>query len=172
MPVSLYDATIATFIQIIGGVEGFLARGLDHCGENGIDPEDIVATRLHQDMLPFRFQVNSVVHHSLGAVAAVRAGSFSPNPGPELNYAGLQKQLSDARAELERVSREEVEGFVGKDCVFKFGEHALPFTAENFLLSFSVPNFFFHATTAYDILRQKGVPLGKRDFIGRLRMKR
>jgi hypothetical protein len=122
-------------------------------------------------MLPFRFQVNSVVHHSLGAIAGVRAGVFAPNPGPELSYAGLQKLVSDARGALEAVSREEVEGFIGKDCAFKFGERQVPFTAENFLLSFSVPNFFFHATTAYDILRQKGVPLGKRDFMGRLRIK-
>ena len=60
----------------------------------------------------------------------------------------------------------------GRDVAFQFGERKLPFTAEEFLMSFSLPNFFFHATTAYDILRHKGVPLGKRDFMGRLRIKR
>ena len=58
-----------------------------------------------------------------------------------------------------------------KDVVFALGDHKLPFTAEGFLMSFSLPNFYFHATTAYDILRTNGVPLGKRDFMGRLNMK-
>ena len=171
MAISLYDATVATFIQIVGGVEGVLVRGLDHFGDRAIDPEEILMMRLHSDMLPFRFQVNSVVHHSLGAIAGVRQGQFAPSPGPELTYAGLQKHVSEAKTELEAISREEVEGFVGKPCAFKFGERVVPFTAENFLLSFSMPNFFFHAATAYDILRQQGVPLGKRDFMGRLRIK-
>ena len=61
---------------------------------------------------------------------------------------------------------------VGRDVSFKVGDRALPFTAEGFLMSFSLPNFFFHATTAYDILRHRGVPLGKRDFMGRLKLKR
>ena len=60
----------------------------------------------------------------------------------------------------------------GRDVVFHLGEHKLPFTAEGFLMSFSLPNFYFHATTAYDILRTNGVPLGKRDFMGRLKMKK
>jgi hypothetical protein len=65
-----------------------------------------------------------------------------------------------------------VNALVGRDVAFQFGDRKLPFTAEEFLMSFSLPNFFFHATTAYDILRHKGVPLGKRDFMGRLRIKR
>jgi hypothetical protein len=59
----------------------------------------------------------------------------------------------------------------GKDVVFEIGGRKMPFTAEGFLMSFSLPNFYFHAATAYDILRMKGVPLGKRDFMGQMRMK-
>ena len=66
----------------------------------------------------------------------------------------------------------EVEAYEGKDVIFKFGQAAMPFTAEGFLMSFSLPNLHFHATTAYDILRTKGVPLGKRDYLGPLRLKR
>jgi hypothetical protein len=171
MAVSLYDATVATFLQTLGGVEGFLSRGFDHCRDNNIDPESIVATRIYEDMLPFRFQVVSTVAHSLGAIEGVRKGVFSPAMTPELTYAQLQKQVADARAALKDISPAEVNGFEGRDMKFEFRDRSIPFTAENFLLSFSLPNFFFHASMAYGILRSKGVPLGKRDFMGQLRMK-
>ena len=102
----------------------------------------------------------------------VQAGVFAPPPPvPALDFAGLQKQVSEAREELQKLKPDEVNGLAGKDMVFQLRDNKLPFTAEGFLLSFSLPNFYFHATTAYDILRSKGVPLGKRDFLGRLRMK-
>ena len=66
---------------------------------------------------------------------------------------------------------EAVNALCGRDVVFHVGERQMPFTAEGFLMSFSLPNFYFHATTAYDILRTNGVPLGKRDFMGRLKLK-
>lgn len=171
MGISLYDATVATFLQTLGGVEGFLARGFDHCRDNNIDPESIVATRIYEDMFPFRFQVTSTVLHSIGAIEGVRKGVFSPASTPELNYSELQKHVADARASLKEVSPEEVNSFHGRDMKFEFRDRAIPFTAENFLLSFSLPNFYFHASMAYGILRSKGVPLGKRDFMGQMRIK-
>ena len=172
MPVSLYDATVASWMQTLGGVAGFLARGFDHCQERGIDPQRMVDARLYEDMFPLRFQVVSTVTHSVGAIEGVRKGIFSPPPTPELDYSGLQRAVADAQAVLETVSKEEVSSFEGKDTIFQFRDRTIPFTAENFLLSFSMPNFYFHAATAYDILRTNGVPLGKRDFMGRMKMKK
>jgi hypothetical protein len=71
-----------------------------------------------------------------------------------------------------RAAPEAVNALVGRDVTFKLGDRALPFTTEGFLMSFSLPNFFFHAATAYDILRHKGAPLGKRDFMGKIKLKR
>ena len=68
MAISLYDVTVASYLQALGGVSGFLDRGLAHCRDNNIDPEEIVETRLYGDMLPFRFQIVSVAHHSAGAI--------------------------------------------------------------------------------------------------------
>ncbi len=171
MGVSLYDVGVASFAQILGAVDGFLARGFDHCRDNNIDPEEIVATRLFPDMLPFRFQVVSTVSHSIGAIEAMKIGYFSPGAAPEFDYAGLQKMVAEARGKLAALTPDEVNGLAGKTVEFRFRDRAMPFTAENYLLSFAMPNFYFHATTAYDILRQKGVPLGKRDFLGQLRLK-
>jgi hypothetical protein len=169
MAIPLYEATVERFVQTLGGVEGFLARGLAHCADKGIDPEEIVETRLWDDMLPFSFQIVSVVHHSLGAIEGVKLGVFSPPHRQTRGYGALQTLVSEAREALQGLTRDEVDALEGKPLVFKAGERELPFLAEGFLLSFSLPNFYFHAATAYDILRSKGFPLGKRDFTGQIK---
>jgi hypothetical protein len=96
---------------------------------------------------------------------------FSPDlTTPPDSFDGLRSALAKARTELEALSEDEMEGFIGQPMRFEMRDFRLPFTAENFLLSFSQPNYYFHAATAYDILRMKGVPLGKRDFMGALRL--
>lgn len=173
MAISLYDVSVASFLQTLGGVAGFLDRGLAHCQDNGVDPNEIVQSRMCPDMFDFRFQVASVAHHSLGAIEGVKAGVFSPGGDQSAqDYAGLQKAIADAIAGLEALTPEEVNGFEGKEVAFEFRGARIPFTAENFLMSFSLPNFHFHATTAYDLLRSRGVPIGKRDYMGALRVKR
>jgi hypothetical protein len=172
MAFSLYDATVANYLQILGAVGGFLEKSLVHFREKGIDPTEIVEARLAPDMLPLWFQIVSVAHHSRGAMEATMKGVFAPSSGkPDLDYADLQALVTDARNDLSALTPEIVNALVGRDVTFKFRDHALPFTAEGFLMSFSLPNFFFHATTAYDILRHKGAPLGKRDFMGRMKLK-
>lgn len=171
MATSLYDHSVACYLQTIGAVEGFLAKAAAHFKEKGVDANEVVETRLFPDMLPFRFQILSVIHHSLGAIRGVQAGEFAPPPqSPPHDFAALQRLVTEAREALQKLTPAEVNGLEGKDMVFKLRDNKLPFKAEGFLLSFSLPNFHFHATTAYDILRQKGVPLGKRDYLGRMRM--
>ena len=172
MTFSLYDATVANYLQILGAVGGFLEKSLTHFQEKGIDPAEIVQSRLAHDMQPLRFQIVSVAHHSRGAIEAAKSGVFTPpSAKPDLDYAALQALVTEARNELSALTPEVVNALVGRDVTFKLGDRALPFTTEDFLMSFSLPNFFFHATTAYDILRHKGAPLGKRDFMGRLKLK-
>ena len=172
MAIPLYDVSVASFLQVLGGAATFLEKGRAHFEAKGISLPELVETRLHPDMLPFRFQVVAVAHHSLGAMKGVQAGVFKPPSGPmDHDYAGLQKLLAEARDGLQTLSRDEVDALQGKDVIFQIGDMKLPFTAEGFLMSFSMPNLYFHATTAYDILRMKGAPLGKRDFMGPMRMK-
>jgi hypothetical protein len=173
MTITLYDAVVPSFLQTIGAVQGILERGLAHCRETGLDPEALVETRLAPDMQPLRFQLVSVAHHSAGALDGVAKGTFSPptDLGP-LDYAALQALVADAKARVSATTPEQLNGLAGADLDFRIGDHSLPFIAQDFLLSFSLPNFYFHVTTAYDILRTKGVPLGKRDFMGQMRLKR
>lgn len=172
MAMSLYDLSVPSYLQITGAVEGFLARAASHFKDNNTDANEVVDHRLFPDMLPFRFQIVAVAHHSIGAIRGIQSGVFGP-PGPigELDFAGLQTMVKEAREALQQVKADEVNACEGKDVVFQMRDTKIPFTAEGFIQSFSMPNFFFHATTAYDILRTKGVPLGKRDFLGRMRLK-
>ena len=172
MAISLYDLSVGTYLQTLGAVEGILAKAATHFQEQKGDTAAILEARLHADMLPLKFQIHSTVHHSLGAIRGVQAGIFKPPaPVPATDYAGFQKTVTEAREALQKINPEEINGLMGKDVAFEIGDRKLPFTAEGFLQSFSLPNFFFHATTTYDILRVKGVPLGKRDFMGRMKLK-
>ncbi len=172
MAISLYDLSVTAYLQGLNGVSTFMEKGLAHCQANGIDLGEVLETRLYPDMRPFSYQIVSVTHHSRGAIEAVQAGVFSP-PAAEtaLDYAGLQKLVADARTALAAVKRETVDALEGRDVAFQLGDRQMPFVVQDFLMSFSLPNFYFHATTAYDILRMKGAPIGKRDYMGGMRLK-
>jgi uncharacterized protein len=173
MTFSLYAATIPSYQQILGSVSGLIDSAEAFCKEKGIAPKEVVEARLIADMLPFAYQVKSTVVHSIGAIEGVRKGVFSPDmtPPPE-TFAALRAAVAAAVAALGAVKPAEVDGFIGRDMRFSMGERHMDFTAENFLLSFSQPNFYFHATTVYAILRARGVQIGKRNFMGSLRLKK
>lgn len=172
MALSLYDVSIGSYLQTLEAFRGVLEKGLAHFRETGVDPETIVETRLHPDMLPFRFQVQQVAFHATAAVTAMKTGALSP-PGqrPSPDYAGLQALIAGAADSLRAESRQAIDAREGADIVFTTKDSTRVFTTGDFVLCFSLPNFHFHAATAYNILRQAGVPLGKRDFMGQLRVK-
>jgi hypothetical protein len=171
MSISFHDASVGSYLQVLDSVAGVLEKGASHASETGLDLQEVVMTRLRDDMMPLHFQVVSVAHHSWGAVQGLQKGEFGP-PSFDLDhdYPGLQALVSQARDGLASLNEAEVNALAEKSMVFKLGKNALPFTNQNFLLSFSLPNFYFHATTTYDILRMLGVPLGKMDFLGRMKM--
>lgn len=172
MALSLYDLSIPSYLQTLGAVSGFLEKGAAFCAASGKDTADLVSTRLIADMLPLRFQIISVAQHSRGAIEGAMQGLFGPPSDPgTADYKTLQALVAETREALSKVTPEAVNALQGKDMIFQLGKNQLPFVVEDFILSFSLPNFYFHAATAYDILRSQGVPLGKRDFLGKLRMK-
>ena len=115
--------------------------------------------------------MKSCVAHSAGGVQGVRAGVFSPDRSAwPTDFAGLHAAVQGAIATLEAYDPAEFDMLATAATKFEFGSYVMPFTGANFLLSFSQPNFYFHASIAYAILRAQGVPLGKRDFLGVPRM--
>lgn len=170
MTTSFYDLSVPTFLQTVSAVAGFLTRTVMHCSETATDPEDFVGARLFHDMSPFHFQIEALAHHSVWGLEAVKNGVFAPPAliGP-MPFADLQAMIHDAEAALKALTPDEVNGWSGKALDLQIGPRRLAFTSETYILSFALPNFHFHAVTAYDILRMRGVPLGKRDYEGRLR---
>ena len=167
----LYELGVGTANRVLESTIKVMEKGAAHAEASGLDLGEVVLTRLREDMMPFHFQVVSVAHHSWGAMQGLKEGIFRP-PSFDLDkdYAGLQALVSEARSGLGDLAESEVEALADKSMVFSLGKREMPFTNQNFLLSFSLPNFYFHATTTYDILRMLGVPLGKMDFLGRMKM--
>lgn len=171
MTISLYDLSIGSFLQTVSGVERVLKKGAEFADGNGINPDAYVGLRMHENMLPMLFQIACIPLHSIQAINGIEEGVFSPPKElQKTDYAGLQKMVSDTETALNELTPEHVNSLIGKPVLFKMGELEIPFTAENFIMSFSLPNLNFHAATAYDLLRAEGVPLEKVDFLGKMRV--
>ena len=169
--ISLYEISVVNYIRVLESSIATLKKSESYFNESGQSLDDIIAMKLAPDMLPFALQIHSIRHHSLHAVQGVLNGEFGPPSGlAELDYAGLVSQLEETVSALKVFKEEEVNACEGQVVTFKMGKMAIPFTAENFLQSFSLPNLYFHASTAYAMLRIKGAPLGKMDFMGGMRI--
>ena len=171
MTSSLYDTCVPSYLQTLGALKGVLAKGEQYASENGIDVGEICGYRLRDDMAPFTFQVVSVWHHSKGAIEGLKKGEFTPPPKlGDLTYEQLQGLVQEAMDSLQAESRETIDALAQEPLTFKVGDSQIPFVASDFIQSFSLPNFYFHATTTYVALRELGVPLGKMDYLGQLRV--
>jgi hypothetical protein len=171
VPFTLYDATVPSLLQILGGSLGWLDKAAAFATETGKSEAVLMEARLNPDMFPFNRQVRGFCMHAQLGIAGAMQGLFSPDPTPAPeNIAGLKERVGEAIAYLDGLSPADMEPLVGKPMLFRLGETERAFSADQFLLSFSQPNFYFHVTTAYAILRNMGVPIGKMDYLGGLRI--
>lgn len=170
MSISLYDISVPSFLQTVNALADVLDRARVHCAETDRDPDDFVEDRLIDDMAPFHFQIEAAWHHAVWGIEATRTGAFTPPAlvGP-VPFGNLQGMVEKAKRALEAFEPDEVNDWAGRLLDLQIGPRKLAFTSETLILSFSMPNFYFHVVTAYDILRMRGVPIGKRDYEGRLR---
>lgn len=173
MTTTLFDMTVPTFLQTVRAVSGFLEKAAAHCVATGIDPNDLVTARLYPNMAPFWFQIECVDNYSVWGIEAMRTGAWTP---PDLAqvvpFGDLQARIERSVSALEAFRPDEVNAWSGKEldiAITHVSPDPTPLTSETFFLSFLLPNFHFHAVTAYDILRMNGVPIGKRDYEGQLR---
>lgn len=172
MSISLYDASVLSYLQTVRAVSKTLVLAEEAASENVIDLESTLSFQLRDNMLPFSFQVISVWHHSLGALKGIKAGVFEPPPKiADITWLKLRELLTEAEEYLVDQDPETINALLGKDMVFRIGKREMPFTSDGFLLSFSLPNVHFHAATTYAILRHLGVPLGKLDYLGEMRFR-
>ena len=167
MALSFYDISVPVFLRGLGQLSHILDKGLAHAQATGTDPGTLVEARLAPDMLTLAGQVQRASDASkLGAarLAGITAPSFEDN---ETRYEELQARVAKTVDFLRQVDRSQVDGFEQRPVVLKVRDTEIQFSAERYLLQFALPNFFFHVTTAYDVLRHSGVPIGKLDYLGR-----
>ncbi|MHA6316854.1 DUF1993 domain-containing protein [Altererythrobacter sp. CAU 1778] len=167
MAISLYDAFVPGCRQILAGLGKLVDKGEAFAAENGAG---LIDARLAEDMWPLPWHIRACWLHSAQTLALIPAGEFSPDfTDIPADWAAMRAMLADAASTLAAIEPDALEALVDKPVGFVLGGNRLfDMTGQNFLLSFNQPNFYFHATTFYDILRAQGVPLSKRDFMGPL----
>lgn len=170
MPLTLHAAFVPSALQMLGTASHLLDKTEGWCATRECDHSAILGAQLIDDMLPFTYQIKSVAEHTAGAISAVRKGVATPdlNPPPS-TFDALREKLDGAKEAMKALDEEEMEDWIGRDMRFEFKETRLAFTAEDFLLSFAQPNFYFHCSAAYAIARHFGVEIGKMDYMGRVR---
>jgi len=167
MPISMYDASVTVFLHNLNQLSHLLDKGLEHAKANGIDPATLVEARLAADMLPLSKQVqiaSDTAKLAAARLTGIAAPSYEDN---ESTFEELQARIAKTREWLQGLARETFAASEERAVSFKAGPTELNFAGLGYLLHFAIPNFFFHVTTAYDILRHNGVPIGKRDYLGR-----
>ena len=168
MTTPIYKSTIGVMIRQAEALVGVLAAGREHLGN---DADAFINEKLIEDMLPFSFQIRAVCHSAWGNYEALKSGTATPPPNLEISsYEDLETLLAETIANLKTIDPAELDGLLDTDLLFILGDFKLPFKGIVFLTSFAIPNFYFHVTTAYNLLRQKGVQIGKREFLGALDM--
>jgi hypothetical protein len=167
MHFSLYSALIPSYIQTLRAMCALVDKAEIFCVQHNLSDFALMEARLAADMRPFSYQIRSTAMHSIGALEGVSAGTFSPwsTVMPD-TFSGLRKIIEDAVTKISLITPESIDELVGKSVTFIEDGEIVNFLSENFLTCFSQPNFYFHATTAYAILRAAGVPLRKADFTG------
>jgi hypothetical protein len=167
MPVSMYSVSVPVFIQHLSGLSGVLDKAAAHAAARKIKDEDLLNMRLAPDMFPLVRQVRAATDHAVNAAGRLSGRELLKFANDETTLAQLKDRIAKAIDYLKAVKPEEVDGTEGKEIKITFPNgNTRDFTGQGLLLGNSLPNFYFHATTAYDILRQTGVELGKRDFMG------
>jgi hypothetical protein len=163
MPLSMYQASIPLLVRGLGNLSAVLKKGEAHG-----DAAALVEARLAPDMFTLSGQIQRASDTAKGCAARLASIDNPSFADSETSFAQLQERIAKTVDFLQRVKREQIDGTEDKPISFKAGPYMLNFTGASYLLTFVVPNFFFHVTTAYDILRHKGVAVGKMDYLGSL----
>ena len=168
MNISMYEASIPVFIRMLKNLAAILAKGAAYAEAKKIEPTVLVNSRLYPDMFSLARQVQIASDAAKGCGARL-AGREPPKfEDNEATFPELLTRIDKTIAYLETLKPEQINGSEQKTITLQIRKNTLTFLGMPFLLNFALPNFYFHVTTAYDILRHCGVEIGKQDFIGAL----
>ena len=166
MSLSMYDASVPALTSFLTNLSAILKKGAEYASEKKIEETVLTGARLYPDMFALSRQVQIACDQAKGCaarLAGVEVPSFEDN---EQTFAELQARIDKTLQFIGSVAADKINGSEEKPIHLKIGPYELDFTGQSYLLTFTLPNLYFHITTAYNILRHNGVPLGKKDFVG------
>ena len=163
---SMYSMSVPVFVKTLGNLSTILDKAAAYAEAKKVDPAVLLSARLFPDMFPLTKQVQIACDFAKGTVSRL-AGQEPPKyDDNETTIAELKARIARTVAFVQSFSAEQLAGSEARDVSMKIRDQTLTFKGQPYLAHLALPNFFFHAATAYDILRHSGVDLGKRDFIG------
>jgi hypothetical protein len=165
LSLSLYDVSIPVYIRMLGNLAHFLDKADAHAQEAGVDLSTYAEANLGHGMFNLARQIQLASDAAKGGAARLASIEAPAMPDEEKTFPELVVRIQKTIAFLEGVKRDQVDGRENAEIVLKLPSRSMEFTGLSFLTTFSLPNFLFHVTTAYAILRNQGVPLGKMDFL-------
>jgi hypothetical protein len=166
MTFSMYSASVPVFKQILNSLSAIIDKAEAHATEKKIEPAALLQARLFPDMFPLVRQVQVAADFAKGAAARLAGVDVPKYEDNEQTFADLKARIAKTLAFIDSVPQDGIEASAPRDITTGSGEKAKQWKGQTYLMHYALPHFFFHATTAYDILRHNGVEIGKKDFIG------
>jgi hypothetical protein len=166
MTFSMYDASVPVFKQILGSLSALIDKAAAHAEAKKIDPQVLLQVRLYPDMFPFVRQVQVASDFAKGCAARLAGVEVPRYEDSEQTFAELQARIAKVIAFIDGLPQDEIAASAQRDISTSSGANAKQFKGQVYLLHYAMPHFYFHATTAYDLLRHNGVEVGKKDFVG------
>jgi uncharacterized protein len=166
MSVSLYDVSIPIFTLSLTNLSAILDKAASHAETKKVDPKAMPQARLIVDMLPLSAQIQIACDTAKGAAARLAGVAIPKHEDTEATLPELKARVVKTLDFIKTIKPDQLQGAETREIVLQFPQSTLKFNGTNYLTNFALPNFFFHMTMAYALLRKNGVELGKRDFLG------
>jgi hypothetical protein len=166
MSFGMFAASVPAFLQMLKNLSAILDKAEAFAAEREIEPEVLLNWRLASDMFPLTRQVQIAADFAKGTTARLAGAEVPKYADDETTFAALKARIAKTVKFVEGFKPKDIDGSETRDITLTVGGQDMHFKGEPYLVHFALPNFYFHATTAYNILRRCGVEIGKRDFIG------
>jgi uncharacterized protein len=166
MTLSMYQASVPPLLQMLASLQNVLDKAEAFAAARKIEPGVLLNTRLTPDMFPLVRQIQLAADFAKGGAGRIAGIELPKFPDDETSFAELKTRIAKTVEFLKTLKAADIDGHEAREVTIPVGGNPHKFTAQNYLLKFALPNFYFHHTTAYAILRQCGVEIGKRDYLG------
>ena len=166
MSISMYQASVPRFVSILGNLSNILEKAQAHVDAKKLDVSTLTTYRLFPDMLPMKWQVQIACDTAKGVVARLAGVEIPVYEDNEQTLPELKTRIAKTIAFIQTMTPAQIDGSEDKEIVTKRGDKETRYKGMQFLLGHALPNFYFHVTTAYNILRHNGIEIGKRDYLG------